>query len=164
MEWSRWMQCSGVEWNGVDGMQCSGVEWNGIDGMECSGMSTKNWMWGFSANPTISIFRKWLIFFLFARRVRKWPQTKGVPKHSCFWKCVFTVVFEYVCVVLKAVLKCFFKHILSPRGPWSPCNRYNKCNPQWAHEPMGSTGFMGPECPMAPVPHGRRPIHFCSPP
>ena len=32
------MQCSGVEWNGVDGMQCSGAEWNGNDGMQCSGV------------------------------------------------------------------------------------------------------------------------------
>ena len=32
------MQCSGVEWKGVDAMQCSGVEWNGVDGMQCSGV------------------------------------------------------------------------------------------------------------------------------
>ena len=32
------MHCSGVEWNGVDGMHCSGVEWNGVDGMQCSGV------------------------------------------------------------------------------------------------------------------------------
>ena len=81
MEWNH-----GVEWSGVDlsgvrvGVEWIGVEWNGIDGMQWSGVDLsgafrkcpRTKMIIFPANPTISIFRKCLKHFLFARRIRKW--------------------------------------------------------------------------------------------
>ena len=80
------MECSAVECNEwIDGMQCSGVEWNEVDG--CSGwmIRTPNvheqFDVGFFGQSDNFHFSKVAHFFLFARRVRKWPQKKGVPQN-----------------------------------------------------------------------------------
>ena len=84
------MECNAVEWNGMDrwnAMQWRGMEWSPwmlrMDDPDPT-CPRKNGFLIFVALPKISIFRKWLIFFLFARRVRKWPQQKGVPQNYHF--------------------------------------------------------------------------------
>ena len=90
------MQWSAMEW--IDGMQCSGVEWNGVDG--CSGwmIRTPNvheqFDLGFSALPTTSIFRKWLICFFLRGAFENGLEKKACHKISIFEKCVFTAVFK----------------------------------------------------------------------
>ena len=71
MEWIDGMQCSGVQWNGS--MECNDVEWNGMNGPH---MSTKKMIFDLLALPTISIFRKWLIFFSFCEARSKMVSKK----------------------------------------------------------------------------------------
>ena len=82
------MQCSGVEWNGVDGMQCSGVEWNGIDGMQCSGVECprKNVLFCFRTIRQFPLFESGSFFSFCEARSKMVSNKKACHTISCFEK------------------------------------------------------------------------------
>ena len=84
-------------------LSSKGAQMYAPDGWSGPQMSTNNLIWGFSANPTISIFRKWLIFFFLRGAFENGLKNKACHEISIFENCVSTEVLK--CLLVRCLLR-----------------------------------------------------------
>ena len=99
MQCSRVDRCNAMQWSAmesIDGMQCSGVEWNGVDG--CSGWTIRMddpdptcsrtiWFWVFRPSRQFPFFESGSFFFFLRGAFENGLKKKACHKISIFEKC-----------------------------------------------------------------------------